>query len=44
MSKETESMAISNWDNTNPLLVSVVVTSDPTKNGLVVCNADGSPI
>ena len=45
MGKEIKSKAISNWDSTNPIQASVVkLLSDPTKNGIVICNADGSPI
>lgn len=45
MSNETESIAISNDDSTNPIKVSVVQSlSDPTINGIVVCNPDGSSI
>ena len=45
MAKETESIAISNWDSTTPLQVSVVpLTIDPTKYWVVVVNADGSSI
>jgi hypothetical protein len=45
MAKETESIAISNWDTTNPIQVTVVVTTDdPTKNGVVICNSDWSSI
>ena len=45
MAKETESIAISNGDAWAPIQVSVVVsTSDPTKNGVVVCNPDWSSI
>ena len=45
MAKETESEAISNWDTTNPIQVSVVVSMlDPTKNGIVVCKPDWSQI
>jgi len=37
MAKETVSMAIANWDTTNPIQASVVVsTGDPTKNALIV--------
>lgn len=43
MSKETENIAISNGDETNPIQASVVVsTSDPTINWLVVLNPDWS--
>lgn len=43
--KETKSRAISNWDTTNPIQASVIVsTSDPTKNGLVIVNPDWSKI
>lgn len=45
MAKETENIAITNGDSTNPVQVSVVVsTNDPTKNGVVVCNPDWSVI
>ena len=45
MAKETESIAISNWDAENPIQASVVVsTDDPTKNWLVVCNPDWTKI
>jgi hypothetical protein len=43
--KETVSKAISNWDSTNPIQVSVVpLISDPTKYWMVVCNPDGSTV
>lgn len=36
---------ITNWDDTDTVHVSVVpTTDDPTKKGLVVCNADWSSI
>jgi hypothetical protein len=45
MAKEIVSKAISNGDSTNPIQASVVpLLSDPTKNGLVVVNADGSAV
>lgn len=45
MSNEVESIAISNWDDTSPIQVSVVpLLSDPTKNWLVVVNPDWTPI
>ena len=45
MAKEVVSKAISNGDSTNPIQASVVpLLSEPTKNGLVVVNADGSKI
>ena len=41
---ETVRVAIIDWEG-NDVLVSVVPTQDdPTKNWLVVCNADGSAI
>jgi hypothetical protein len=45
MGKETESIAISNGDSTNPIQVSVVVCDDDnTKNWVVVCNPDWTEI
>ena len=45
MAKEIVSKSISNWDSTNPIQASVVVsTLDPTKNWLVVCNPDWSAL
>ena len=45
MSKEIESIAISNGDSTNSIQVSVVVsTLDPTKNWIIVCKPDWSDI
>lgn len=45
MAKETESIAISNGDSESPVQLSVVVcTDDPTKNWVVVCNADWTEI
>ena len=45
MAKEIVSRAIANWDDTNPILASVVTTtSDPTKNWLVVVGASGGAI
>lgn len=44
MLKEVQSQAIANWDSNNPILASVVNTSDPTKNAVVVSNNDWSNI
>ena len=45
MAKEIESIAITNWDTISPVQVTVVVcTDDPTKNGVVVCKADWTPL
>jgi len=43
--KETESIAITNWDSTTAIQVSVVQsTDDPTVNGIVWLNPDWSSI
>lgn len=43
--KQVESIAITDWDDTNPIQVTVVVaSSDPTKNGIVALNPDGTII
>lgn len=41
---ETERTAIVNWDDTDPELVSIVATTTPWVNGMVILNADGSDI
>lgn len=44
MSKETVRKAIVDWDGWNKLVTVVPTIADPTKFGLVICNADWSPI
>lgn len=43
MPKE-ESIAISNWDASNPIQVTVVETTTPMVNWIVILNPDGSLI
>ena len=40
MSKETASVAISNWDESNPIQVTVAETDTPLINWVVVLNPD----
>ena len=40
MAKETESVAITNWDESNPIQVTVVETTEPLINAVVGLNPD----
>lgn len=41
---ETEREAIVDWEGENKVLSVVPLTTDPTKNGIVVLNADWSNV